>query len=343
MRIKSVYIEITNQCNLNCKTCYNRSGLNRDRLEISTEKLEQIITLFSAYGAMRFLISGGEPTLHTDFNGVLNIIRNNPSLSFGIITNGTIHHSGLLDLINSQRNVTLQVSLDGSCEALNAQIRGPGNFNRAINFVKRVHNPAQKPVLKMVITQSNIDDIENYYNLALSMDCIPEFAFLLCSGNGSDNWFEKTVSAQQKLKVINTIDRLNSLFKVQTPLPFCTNTCPYVQSSDSISLCIKACGNIQPCHALYSDLFSLGNIFSFTPNDFEKNINTIMKIAQHRSQMDFGCQKCLLRDGCGRGCMAIGITLRGDPYSNDGNCDYRKLQFLYHDLPQFNQSYTPTK
>ena len=27
MNIKTVYIEITNRCNLNCRTCYDRSGL----------------------------------------------------------------------------------------------------------------------------------------------------------------------------------------------------------------------------------------------------------------------------------------------------------------------------
>ena len=34
MKVKTVYVEITNQCNLNCRTCYNRSGLNRERREL---------------------------------------------------------------------------------------------------------------------------------------------------------------------------------------------------------------------------------------------------------------------------------------------------------------------
>ena len=63
MNVKSVYVETTNICNLNCKTCYNRSGLNKERKEISKAQLEEIIKLFLPFGLSRFLISGGEPAL----------------------------------------------------------------------------------------------------------------------------------------------------------------------------------------------------------------------------------------------------------------------------------------
>ena len=53
MKIEKAYIEITNICNLNCQTCYNRSGLNKERREISVEQLENAILLLSKYGAKR--------------------------------------------------------------------------------------------------------------------------------------------------------------------------------------------------------------------------------------------------------------------------------------------------
>ena len=60
MKVATVYIEITNQCNLNCRTCYNRSGLNRQPREISPRQLEEnILPLFTWYGCRRFLFSGG--------------------------------------------------------------------------------------------------------------------------------------------------------------------------------------------------------------------------------------------------------------------------------------------
>lgn len=90
MNIKTAYFEITNQCNLNCATCYNRSGINKEHLEISVTKLNESINMLSAYGLERVLISGGEPTLHSDFDNVLELVNESPFLSFGIVTNGTV-------------------------------------------------------------------------------------------------------------------------------------------------------------------------------------------------------------------------------------------------------------
>ena len=59
MIVKTLYIEITNLCNLNCATCYNRSGLNCEREEISAAALEQMIADFLPYGLERVLLSGG--------------------------------------------------------------------------------------------------------------------------------------------------------------------------------------------------------------------------------------------------------------------------------------------
>lgn len=334
MKVKTVYAEIINQCNLNCRTCYNRSGLNSQRKEISVSQLEQIIELFRPYGMKRFLISGGEPTLHSDFDGVLGLFEKHPELSFGVVTNGTNHHSGLISYFNSHRNLSLQISLDGSCEAQNAKTRGPGHFNTVVEFARQIHNPYMKPLLKMVISQKNLDDVEPYYRFALSLNCIPEFTFIYRSGNGSDAWNDKALTAQQKMKVLNTIHRLNTELSTQAFLPLCTNTCPFVTTADQMSLCIKTNGSIHPCQSLYADAFSMGNVFAFDPAIFEANVQRIMAIARQREQTDYTCGRCLLHGSCGKGCMAAAVNLHGDPLANDGDCEFRKLQFLYHDIPQ---------
>ena len=84
MNIKTVYIEITNQCNLNCATCYNRSGLNRSRVELSFDQIENTLNLFLPFGLQRFLLSGGEPTLHSEFEKILDLIDKYPQLASAI-------------------------------------------------------------------------------------------------------------------------------------------------------------------------------------------------------------------------------------------------------------------
>ena len=332
MNVKTVYIEITNRCNLNCHTCYNRSGANRKTQEISVEQIKNIANVFSEYGAKRFLFSGGEPSLHSEFDKLIDWVETRPDLSFGFVTNGSGRNPRFIELLNSSPNVTLQISLDGSCEEQNAKTRGVGHFDMAVEFAKLISNPAQRPLLKMVISQNNIFDVDNFYRLAISIGCIPEFAFIYRSGNAMDDWERKKVSAQDKLKILNKIKALNSEYNTEAFLPRCTSRCPFSKGDEQMSVCIKADGSIQPCQALYSSDYTLGNALNFDLVEVSKKLEHLCYIAHQRTLMDFGCSKCMLNRVCGRGCMAEAVNLTGDPLGDDGGCLFRKLQFLHHDI-----------
>ena len=334
MKIKTVYIEITNRCNLNCRTCYNRSGLNRKTQELSVAEIEQIMNTLSRYGANRFLFSGGEPSLHSQFHELLDMTKRYPQYSYGFVTNGTNDDPVWIEYLNSLSNLTLQISLDGATEEQNSLTRGKGNFAKAITFAKQIKIPDLKPLLKMVISKSNLDGVENFYHLALSLGCIPEYAFIYRSGNGSDDWESKTLSTNQKIKVLKQIEELNLKFKTDAFLPKCTIKCPFASSSGdkALSLCIKTDGSIQPCQTLYDARFTLANALDFQEETFLNNLNTILSTAKKRATTDYGCNKCMLKSVCGRGCMAEAFLLTSDPLGNDQNCMYRKIQFLNFDL-----------
>ena len=332
MNVKTVYIEITNRCNLNCQTCYNRSGLNQTTEELSLQDIENIISLFSSYGAKRFLFSGGEPTLHSQFDKILTLIEKNPQYSFGFVTNGTIHNKNFIDFLNKAENLTLQISLDGSCEEQNAKTRGVGNFKAATDFAWQISNPSLHPLLKMVISQDNYADIESFYRMAVSLGCTPEYAFIYKSGNGSEDWDRKKVSPQNKIKALTLIDRLNSEFNISAFLPRCTYSCPYTVGSKDMSVCVKTDGSIQPCQTLYSSEYTLANVLNFRKDTFEENVCKLISIAKKRSQTDFGCQKCIVNKICHKGCLAEAVNLTGDPLGDDDSCLTRKLQFLNFDI-----------
>lgn len=332
MNVKTVYVETTNICNLNCKTCYNRSGLNKERKEISKDQIEQIIKIFIPLGLSRFLISGGEPTLHSEFETILDLVDEYPNLSFGIVTNGTQHNDKLIHMLNTHPNFTLQMSLDGSNEEQNRKTRGEGHFEKAVEFTKKINNKSATPLLKMVISQSNYEDIEDFYRLALSVNFTPEFAFIFKSGNGANDWEAKAVTPQQKLKALNLIDSLNKRYDTQALLPFCTSTCPFTKGLDGLSLCVKSDGSIQPCQMLYGEKYSLGNVFSFDLNSFISRLNDIVMIAQKRYQEDYGCKKCMLNGYCGKGCIGAAVNLNNDPFTSDGDCEFRKLQLISHQM-----------
>ncbi|MBQ8393750.1 MAG: radical SAM protein [Clostridia bacterium] len=333
MKIEKAYIEITNICNLNCKTCYNRSGLNKERHEISVKQLEKAILLLSKYGAKRFLISGGEPTLHSEFKKITDLIRKYKNFSFGIVTNGTTGNNNLIELINSVPNCTVQISLDGCSEEDNKLTRGCGSFQKTIDFAKKIeHNFGKTNFIKMVISKDNYKNVEAFYNLTLSLGFTPEFAFIYRSGNATQAWEHKCLTAKEKIQILSLINKLNIQTGTDAFLPKCTTSCPFLSKDNKLGICIKPDGSIQPCQSLYDAKYTLSNIFEFNEEEFSNNLEKIYNLANARILADFGCQKCILNKVCGRGCMAEAENLNSNPLSNDGNCEYRKLQFLLFDL-----------
>lgn len=51
-----------------------------------------------------------------------------PAIELGVVTNGSIQDECLIERYLQDEKVSIQVSLDGSCEEVNARTRGVGNF-----------------------------------------------------------------------------------------------------------------------------------------------------------------------------------------------------------------------
>lgn len=83
--LKRVYLEITNACNLNCPFCTNEKGNNFMALEDIKDYLLQI----KQYCDYVYLHILGEPTLHPNFNEILDFLDEN-DMKLQLVTNGTL-------------------------------------------------------------------------------------------------------------------------------------------------------------------------------------------------------------------------------------------------------------
>lgn len=336
MNVSAVYIEITNLCNLNCATCYNRSGLNKTRQELSKCDITKLIERLKKYGCRRIILAGGEPTIHSRFDSILSLADEYPELSFGISTNGMICSEKQLTLYRNNGMFTVQVSVDGSCEEVALKTRGKGSFSRAEKTVRvlTAANPQKCVTVKTVLSQRNIADTEAFYRWAVEVGAQPEYAFINKIGNGSDGWDNKGLSAKQKLLALRIIDSLNREYGIEAQLPVCTSGCPYNSENGDISLLVKPDGGIYPCQSLYDKRYELLNLAEFDDTLFERRLSDIRALTQKREHIDYGCERCILKHACHHGCIANAQNYSGDPIGNDGECDYRKLQFVGFEVPQ---------
>lgn len=158
----------TARCNLNCKMCVI-SSYDFPK-ELSLVEVKNIINQI-AFFKPHFYIAGGEPLLRNDLEKIISYAKKK-----GLIT--TFTTNGVL--LTAQRAKSLirsgvdgiAVSIDGP-EKINDQIRGRGNFEKAVEGIKLLRQAREKsrqflPKLKIttVISGFSYAHLEKMVNLA---------------------------------------------------------------------------------------------------------------------------------------------------------------------------------
>ena len=331
MNIRSVYIEITNQCNLNCRDCYNASGLNKDTVEFSPASLDKFIYQMrelSSAESLDITLSGGEPLCHTQWEDILNVAlkhtKNNITIT--VVTNSTIKNDKLYKLLASDPNFHVQFSLDGSDEITNDKMRGKGSFNLSLKNIDSL-SYVNKPIFKMVISKFNIHQVKDYFEFALARNGIPMYSFVNHMGNAVSNWEDISISPNEKASVIKELITLYEEHSAEGIPPFATYICPLVEENEERSLLVKPNGDIHPCQMFYNPESRLGNVHDFSSSDFLLSFKNFADTLRKRSLMSFGCEKCLCGDQCQKGCPAMAVAFHGTLEADDGGCMFRKVQF----------------
>lgn len=336
MLINSAYIEISNYCNLNCRGCYNSSGVPKKKQELSLEQLVTVWDRLISMGVQYIILSGGEPTLHSQWEEIIEEMRNRLDVcSFGIVTNGTTLNQSLLALCADSDKVSVQVSLDGSNEEVNAMNRGAGSFAPAFNTVKKLANVSSHSILKMVVTKQNIHDIPLHFMLAAAYNMSPSYAFINKSGNAATDYGLLCPSPKEKSAAMLEIARLSKETGVTVIIPKCSTGCPFANESEPLDILIKSDGSIQPCQTLYHSAYSLGNILYDPLETIAAAYQRISAMARERLEKDYGCGKCIVKGLCKKGCPAMAVDLYSDFMACDGDCEARRLQFVAFELKDY--------
>lgn len=130
---RNLHLYLTNKCNLLCPHCYMFSGKANEN-ELTTEEVINLLHDYKtiAHGT-RLTLSGGEPTVHTDFDKIVRI-ASNLGFEVKLLTNGTLLTSERVELIAGYIS-SVQISIDGYSEETDKQIRGAEHFCKALNAV----------------------------------------------------------------------------------------------------------------------------------------------------------------------------------------------------------------
>ena len=314
----------TTRCNQNCYFCFNNPSPARtdNASDIPYDRALTLLDILEANGIKEIDIMGGEPLILTWMPDFIEIALKK-RMAVNISSNGSN-----TEALSRFKNVDPQkcnigISLEGSNSRNHNAITKSSHFDVALRSIKSLVSFGCDPIVKTVITRSNLHDLQNIVDL---LRCIGVKRFYiihmdLMSGNTSLTkdamGFTEFESFYRSLSGVNANI---GIFKVHASC-FNRNLIPDgVRCSGGVrKLSILPDGSVFPCNLFHClEEFTLGNVFESDLSSLWKS----PKLSLFREYRGNRCghENCFNNASCTGGCPAHGYYHYGDPDHMDIRC-----------------------
>lgn len=163
---RRVYFQITRNCNLACPTCFIRAAEGQPH--VSTSAVLRMAEFLGRNGLVEVRLTGGEPTLHPDFFGILHRFREQ-GVFVSVSTNGVMNQR-TLDQLCEERNIWIICSIDGMRATHNIYRSDSfGTVFRNMKLLKK-RNPSIRLRLNTVLTKDNRTQMRDLCGMCKSLD-----------------------------------------------------------------------------------------------------------------------------------------------------------------------------
>jgi len=195
----SVWLHITNNCNLRCTYCYVNKTNDHMSLETGMAAIDAAFrsALAGGFRKVTLKFAGGEPTLRLDTvfqlhaYGLQVAARKEIELDAVILSNGVNLSQENMDAIQA-RGLRLMLSIDGLGIAHDAQrpfLGGQGSYEKVWKALERALHSGLRPFISITVTDESVQDLPNLISQLLPMG-LPfnlNFARPVVSGKLPDN------------------------------------------------------------------------------------------------------------------------------------------------------------
>ena len=272
-KYKKIYIEITNNCNLNCSFC---SEVLKPRRNITIEEFEKVLDKIKGYTEYIYLHVKGEPLIHKDIINFINKAEEY-NLKANLTTNGTLFDKYAKEL--------------GKCSNLNKINFSLHSENNKDNYLEDIFNNVKylskdTTVIYRLWTLKNnclddnsqkiVDKIKDYYNLS------PEIV--------------DKIKNENNVKISSTIyvDKDNEF-----SWPSINNhkSCGYCYALNT-HIAILVDGTVVPCCLDSNGVINLGNIYKDSLEDIinSDRYQNLLKSFRDRKPCEELCKSCTFKE-----------------------------------------------
>lgn len=164
MRVRSVDIYVTYQCNLRCKHCFVGDNLSTGR-SFAFESLARLIAdLRRHWQAEEVTFLGGEPTLYPRIVDAVHMVQDQ-GLRARLVTNGLHGFRAFVDRFEGERRPIVGVSIDGSDSHTHDAVRGKRAFERMIANIEHARVRGYELFGIISVSKINAHDVGNVLEL----------------------------------------------------------------------------------------------------------------------------------------------------------------------------------
>lgn len=209
-------IELTNICNLHCSYCL-RDEEALYNTQASFLPLDLLQKIFSdgrrVMGITNVGFTGGEPTLHPQFDRVLDLVVQN-GLKFSFVTNGW-HFDRIWPAVRSHRDSvdSIAFSLDGVTREEHDFWRGEGSFVRLVHAFSRCFGNDVPFNFKVALRRDTVAKLEPLALFAARMGATDlRFAHVL--PNSDEFASSEILSREERQRAEQEIANLSRIFKM---------------------------------------------------------------------------------------------------------------------------------
>jgi len=205
-------MELTNKCNFSCLHCLRDKSLPREDLSIKI--FDKIIKQAKAFGQFGAGLTGGEPTLHPQFDYIIETFARE-KIKFTIVTNGWNFQDILPIFLKGQGFLpsALVFSLDGAKEATHDKIRKPGSFRKIMQAITICRKRMIPFALQMSVCLLNEREMEEMCFLATKLNA--SLLSIIYTSPTPELIKLKIAKPPEELEsYYKTVNRLSSAFRI---------------------------------------------------------------------------------------------------------------------------------
>lgn len=333
LSIKGIYVELTTECNLRCKHCYNDSGESNSI--ITLDNMYNILYYINKLNIKQITLSGGEPLTHPLIIEILRVLTVENNIGVTIVSNAILITQEFVNNLKQNCNVgnlIFQISVDGSNSEEHDYIRGTGSFLQMVNGINVLRNNDIRFYFHSLIHKQNYKSLVNMVEFALQYNVGRlEFTFLKKKGRGDWNYNYVTIPVDKQLELIDYLEDLkknnSQLLDMGIPSVF-FGVCPFITDDNDFDVFIRidSYGNVYPCQNIGIEKLSLGNINNSLLSDIVTINNMVdlrYRIKNILVKKQNKCVRCLVLKNCGRGCPGVECMDNYFEYSDE--CEQRRL------------------